>query len=290
MIQWKSQGSFRRENRNYAWISWLKKKEGEHCKGEVIIVSDADCFWPSDILEKAIPFLADPAVGAISGPKILLNSNQTWVTRMEESYLRSANVLRLGETKAGSTVFFEGGFSAFKKEAFDRFDPYATGSDDCGTVIRVIENNFRTILVPEAEFYSPFPASFQGKLSIKLRRANQLVRVFVKYLALLAEGKVKATKRTVVSNTLLYLFSPVAFVVFMFLTALLLFSFPLLLLFFAFLVIPRVRFYFYEIFESNILLLAAIFGVVGGERFSIWSQPEDRIWLTEEKLSQFNLI
>ena len=27
------------------------------CNGEIIIVSDADCFWPSDILEKALPYL-----------------------------------------------------------------------------------------------------------------------------------------------------------------------------------------------------------------------------------------
>ena len=262
----------------------------DHCKGDLIIVSDADCFWPSDILEKAVPFLADPTVGAISGPKILLNSSQTWVTRMETDYLRSANTLRLGESKAGSTVFFEGGFSAFRKDAIDKFDPYKTGSDDCGTVIGVIERNFRAVLVPEAFFYSSFPASFLGKVGMKLRRANQLVRLFVKYLTLLAEGKVKATKSTVVSNTLLYLFSPAAFVAFVLLTASLLFSFPPLLLFFAFLIIPRVRFYLYEILESNILLLVAIFGVVGGRRFSIWSQPEDRIWLTKEKLSQFNLI
>lgn len=262
----------------------------EHCKGEVIIVSDADCFWPSDILEKAIPFLADPAVGAISGPKILLNSNQTWVTRMEESYLRSANVLRLGETKAGSTVFFEGGFSAFKKEAFDRFDPYGTGSDDCGTVICVIEKNFRTLLVPEAEFYSTFPASFRGKLSIKLRRTNQLVRVFAKYLDLLLKGKVKLGKKTVVPNMLLYLFSPIAFLVFTILTVFLVFNFPFFLGIFAFLIVPKIRFYFGEIFESNMLLLTAIFGVVVGKGFSIWSQPEDRMWLTKETLSQFNLI
>ena len=151
----------------------------DQCKGEVVIVSDADCFWPADILEKAVPFLADDSVGVIGGPKILLNSDQTWVTRMEERYLRSANILRLGESKAGSTVFFEGGFCAFKKSAFAGFDPYKTGSDDCGTVICAIERRFRAMLVPEARFYSTFPESLRNKLSIKLRRINQLVRVFI---------------------------------------------------------------------------------------------------------------
>jgi hypothetical protein len=38
------------------------------------------------------------------------------------------------------------------------------------------------------------------------------------------------------------------------------------------------------------LLLAAIFGVIMGKGFSIWSKPEDREWLTKEALSRFDLI
>lgn len=203
----------------------------EYCEGNIIIISDADCFWPSDILEKALPFLSDPSVGAIGGPKILFNSDQTWITRMEETYLKSANFMRVGESKAGSTVFFEGGFSAFKKEALEKFDPYATGSDDCGTIIGVIEKNYRAMLVKDAKFYSSFPSTFRGKIDIKLRRINQLIRVFSKYFDLLIKGKVKSTKTTIIPNILLYLVSPIAFVIFYFLSAFLLILYPIFLSF-----------------------------------------------------------
>jgi len=261
-----------------------------HCKGDIIIVSDADCFWPSDILEKAMPFLADPSVGAISGPKMLLNSNQTWITRMEEGYLRSANVLRLGESKSGSTVFFEGGFSAFKRDAFDRFDPYETGSDDCGTVIRVLEKKFKAMLVPEARFFSVFPTSFHGKIAIKYRRANQLVRVFAKYLVLVSKKRIETTRRIIIPNVILYLFSPAAFIIFSVFTLVLLVHFPPFLLAFTLLVVPSIRFYLYEILESNLLLLAAIFTMLLGKKFSIWSQPQDRTCLTKDMLIRLNLI
>jgi cellulose synthase/poly-beta-1,6-N-acetylglucosamine synthase-like glycosyltransferase len=170
----------------------------QQCSGEIIAISDADCFWPKDILIKALPYLADPKVGAIGGPKLLFNKDQTWITRMEEGYLKSANMLRLGESKAGSTLFFEGGFSAFRREALQRFDPYETGSDDCGTVLSVIEHNFRAMLVVDAKFYSSFPATFRGKISIKLRRTIQLVHVFARYLGLLVAGKAKHSRVTVV--------------------------------------------------------------------------------------------
>ncbi|MEM3551745.1 MAG: glycosyltransferase [Candidatus Bathyarchaeia archaeon] len=261
-----------------------------HCEGDIIIVSDADCFWPSDVLEKAIPFLADPSVGAISGPKILLNAGQTWVTRMEEAYLKSANVLRLGESKSGSTVFFEGGFSAFKREAFERFDPYETGSDDCGTVIHVLERNFKAILVPEARFFSMFPASFCGKLVVKSRRANQLVRVFAKYLASVGKKGIVVARRIIIPNVILYLFSPLAFTIFLIFSLVLLMHFPLLLAASALLIVPSVRFYLYEIFESNFILFAAIFAAIFGKKFSVWGQPEDRTCITKDVLIRFNLV
>lgn len=261
-----------------------------HCKGEIVVISDADCFWPSDILEKALPYMADLSVGAIGGPKILFNSKETWITRMEESYLKSANYLRVGESKAGSTVFFEGGFSAFKKEALGKFDPYVTGSDDCGTIIGVIEKNYRAMLVKEAKFYSSFPATFRGKISVKLRRINQLLRVFAKYSDLLFKGKVKLAKSTVIPNTLLYLLSPIAFVIFLVLSTYLVISYPMLLLFFLLLFIPPAKFYFYQIFENNILLFVSIFAVLFGQKFSVWAQPEDRAWLTRENLVSYDLI
>jgi len=108
----------------------------ERCDGDVVIVSDADCFWPSDILRKGLPFLADPNVGAVSGPKTLLNSKQSWISKNEGNYLNLMSTMTLGQSKCGSTLFFEGGFSAYKREVLESFDPYNTGSDDCGTIIK----------------------------------------------------------------------------------------------------------------------------------------------------------
>jgi hypothetical protein len=94
----------------------------------------------------------------------------------------------------------------------------------------------------------------------------------------------------VIPNTLLYLLSPIAFVIFIVLTTYLVISYPLLLLFFLLQFVPQVRFYFYQIFENNILLFVSIFAVVFGQKFSVWSQPEDRVWLTRENLASYDLI
>jgi len=262
----------------------------KNCEGDVVIVTDVDCFWPSDILEKALPFIADPSVGAVSGPKILLNPNQTWVTRSESAYLSSMNLMKFGESKVGSTLLFEGGFSAYKKEALTSFDPYNTGSDDCGTIIKLVESGYRALLIPEARFYSAFPVNWRGKLSMKLRRANQLVRVLWKYFHLLLKRNIRGSKRVVFQGILLYAVSPLIFVLLLVTTIILLLNFPYFALLFLVFLIPRVRIYLFEVVQNYFLLLFSMLSAVFNKKFVVWDKPEDRAFLREKLLHEYGLV
>ncbi|MEM2567556.1 MAG: glycosyltransferase [Candidatus Bathyarchaeia archaeon] len=178
----------------------------------IVVVSDADTRWPPDILRKALPFLADPKVGAVTGRGVNVNVGESWVTKAEESYLKLANFVRLGESKIHSTIRFEGGFCAYKRDAFDAFD-CETGSDDSGTALKVVLNGYRSILVPEAVFYTSFPSSLSVKFKIKLRRANQLIGLWVKCLKLLSRGRLSLPKRIAIPEIALFIFSPIVFLI-----------------------------------------------------------------------------
>jgi len=262
----------------------------KYCEGEIVIVSDADCFWPSDILTNALPFLADPIVGAVSGPKVLLNPNQSWITEMENIYVNSHNLVKLGESKIHSTVFFEGGFGAYKRDFLESFDPYNTGADDSGTVIKFIEKKLRALLIPEAKFYSAFPITWREKLNIKIRRANQLVRVFATYAKLLYRKRIKCSKAVILQNIFLYLFAPFMFISLLVATVFLLSNFPHFGLIFLVLIIPKVRLYVFEITQNYFILLIAIFSVMLGRKITFWDKPKDRILLTEDVLHRYKLI
>jgi biofilm PGA synthesis N-glycosyltransferase PgaC len=262
----------------------------ENCTGDVVIVSDADCFWPPDILYKSLPFLADPRVGAISGPKILLNPKQSWVTKTEDAYLNSMNLMKLGESKIGSTLMFEGGFSAYKREVLDSFDPYNTGSDDCGTIVTLAEKNFRAIFIPEAWFYSAFPRTWKGKLSVKIRRANQLMRVFLRYISLLLGKRISGSKRIILQGIFIYVLSPVMFIVFLGSTVFLLLSFPYFAIIFLAFLIPKAGSYLLEVVQNYFVLFFSMFAVAFKKRFAFWNKPEDRVLLREDMLRQHGLI
>lgn len=260
------------------------------CTGEVIIVSDADCFWPSDILSRSLPYLADPTVGAISGPKKLLNPKDSWVTKCEDLYLQSVNLVKLSESKRSSTILFEGGFSAYKKEALTQFDPYNTGSDDCGTVIDILRRKYRAIMVPEAEFYTTFPKTLKEKLGIKIRRASQLLKLFKMYIKFLFKKEIGVGKAVVVKNLILYFVMPLAFFIFISSTVYLFFSYPYASFLLLLLLLPKVRMYVFEATINCVVLMMAIVVGIFGKNFIIWNQPRDRILLTEKMLVQRDLI
>ena len=260
------------------------------CKGEVVIVSDADCFWPSGILEKALPYLADPNVGAISGPKILLNVEDSWVTKTEDFYLNSMNMVKLGESKFHSTLLFEGGFSAYKKGILESFDPYNTGSDDCGTIITLVEKGHRAILVPEARFYTAFPNSWREKVSLKMRRANQLLRVLWRYVYLLFKRRIKAPKRVIIQGILMYFINPIMFILLVMSSLYLLFEFPYLSLSFLIFLVPPVNFYLFELAQNHLILFISMLSVLLNKKFVVWEKPKDRAMLRGSVLRKYELI
>jgi hypothetical protein len=199
------------------------------------------------------------------------------------------NLMKLGDSKAGSTIFFEGGFAAFNKTTLNAFDPYDTGSDDCGTVIGVFEQDERAVMVPEAEFYTFFPRSWKGRTNIKMRRAVQLNLVLRIYAKLLFAGRVKSMKKTVIKSLILFGLAPVMFLCFLVTTALLMLLYPTSVLLLVVFLLPKVNSYLVEANLSFLTMVSA--GILAlSKKPLIWKKPEDRILIVEQPLVSANLI
>jgi len=260
----------------------------KHATSDIVIVSDADCFWPSDILIKALPYLSNSNVGAIAGRELLLNPDYSWVTKGELSYNNIVQTLRLGESKLHSTIFFQGGFAAYKRAFLDGFD---RETDDSGTALNIVQRNTRTLIIPEAIFYTMFPVNWKNKIILKMRRANQLQRIWIKCLKLLLQGRLILPKRIAIPEIFLHIFNPMIFVGLILATVFLiieqpisLLAFPLILL--PIFLVPKSRTLFIEIVQNNYILLAAM---VRGRK--IWrTMEESRLLLNENILQKKHLI
>ena len=243
---------------------------------DIIVVSDADSFWPSDILHKALPYLSDSRVGAITGSGVLENPKGSWVTKGETNYLKSTSILRLGESKIHSTIRFEGGFCAYKRSAFKKFDD-ESGSDDSGTALSVVQNGFRTIFVPEARFTTKFPEGLKGKIKVKIRRANQLMWLWIKSLKLLLKRRLLLPKRIAIPEIFLFVFNPIVFFALLTITLVTvilypIFLVPLVVVLFVAGLIPMVRSYLVEITLDNIILFYSLISCIKRKKILAWDK------------------
>ena len=242
----------------------------------IVIVSDADTKWPPDILRRALPFLADPKVGAVTGRGVNTNVKTSWVTKAEESYLQLANFIRLGESKIHSTIRFEGGFCAYKRDTFDTFD-CETGSDDSGTALKVVSRGYRSIMAPEIVFYTSFPPSFLAKFKIKLRRANQLIGLWIKCLKLLLKRRLSLPKRIAIPEITLFIFDPIILLISILSGVALIVLNPLsplsLAIIFSVLgLMIFARHVFIELIIDNVILISALMTYIFRRRYVAWEK------------------
>lgn len=243
---------------------------------DIVVVSDADTLWSPEILQKTLPYLSDPRVGAVTGRGVNRDTFQSWVTKGEDFYLRLTSLLRLGESKIHSTIRFEGGFCAYKRSAFKRFD-CESGSDDSGTALEVVQNGFRAIMAPEAVFYTDFQKKFQEKFKIKVRRANQLISLWVKCLKLIVNGKLRLPKRIAVPEIMLFIIDPLILLALSATVLITLALFPLspfsiILTLFIVGVLIFARHAFIELLLDNLILSYALMTFLLGRRYVAWGR------------------
>jgi len=148
----------------------------KYANGEIIVIADADAFWPSDALSKAVMILSDPSIGAVSCLKRPLGSG---IAGVEGSYRRYYNVLRIAESKAYSTPIFHGELAAFKADLLKDVDgfPSDIGADDSYTATKIVLKGFRAIIPEDLWIDEKVPE--ENYLSWRIRRAQHLIQHFV---------------------------------------------------------------------------------------------------------------
>jgi cellulose synthase/poly-beta-1,6-N-acetylglucosamine synthase-like glycosyltransferase len=260
---------------------------------DIIVVSDADCFWSSDILLKALPYLSDSSVGAITARELLLNPQDSWVTRGEQLYDNSVQSIRIGESKVYSTIVFQGGFAAYKRALLNEFDHDV---DDSGTALNLVQSNSRTLLIPEIAFYTPFPTIWKNKITLKIRRASNLQQVEAKCLNLLLRRKLAIPKRIAIPQIILHIFNPLILVALAIVSILVFIQNPfillaLLLAFCAAISIRKIRTTVFEALQNNFILLLAFGSFFTGKKFKLWKTvKESRTLITATALKEKKLI
>jgi biofilm PGA synthesis N-glycosyltransferase PgaC len=265
----------------------------KNARNEVIVVSDADCFLSPNALTYALPYLSDARIGAVAGREMLLNPESSWVTRSESVFNSFVQPQRLGESKVYSTLFFQGGLAAYNRSCLEGFD---CENDDAGTALNIVQGKKRTVIAPEAQFYTMFPVSWESKIALKMRRARQLQLIWVKCLKMLIKNKLVLPKKIAVPEIFLQIVNPFVFAVLIIATVWVcveqpFFFIALLTLLTVALAVPKSRMFLIESVQNYLILLIALFSVAFQRPIEVWKTTDEaRSLLNEETLRKQNLI
>lgn len=159
-----------------------------YCRGDIIVMTDADALFKKDALKKIVENFSDPTVGAATGRMCILNADQSLVTKLEKSYRTIFEIIRRGESNMDSTTIFNGPITAFRKELFDELEP-DTVTDDIEICIRIRKKGYRSVYDPEAIAYENTPISRKSRIKQKTRRAHGAIQSIIRHKGLLFNRK-----------------------------------------------------------------------------------------------------
>lgn len=244
-------------------------------EGEVIVTTDADTYWATDALRVLLSYLADPSVGAVTGTKVPLNPSQCSAVGSEVAYHVAYDPMKVGQSKIHSTLGLQGELTAYKRLVLDKFDE-TSGSDDMASAISIAQKGFRCLQVPEAKTYHHLYHTWRGNTTVKVRRAQQMVCLWLRCLRLTLRGKLKLPPSIIIPQLYLHLLNPFVGVLFYTVVILAILRYPIFALsIFIFVVLPLTRKYLFSFTAHNLFLLMGFFRHVMGERQVVWRKIQE---------------
>jgi poly-beta-1,6-N-acetyl-D-glucosamine synthase len=139
-----------------------------HCKGEIIVLTDANGIFEKDALRKLVRNFADKRIGCVSGLLKYVNVLNDSFGENEGIYWKYETFVKKLESNLFSLLGANGSIYAFRRELYKPISPYR--GDDFDLPIRIALQGYGVILEPEAiseeEVYLTSIANFKRKVVI----------------------------------------------------------------------------------------------------------------------------
>lgn len=120
-----------------------------HARGEIVIFSDANNYYPADTVRSLIQPFGDPRVGATTGAKIIGQGDGT-LGASEGLYWKYESFIKKQESHLGSCTSAAGEVLAIRKNLYSR-PPDNVINDDFFIAMQIVKSGYRLVYVPEAK-------------------------------------------------------------------------------------------------------------------------------------------
>jgi len=138
------------------------------CKGEIIVLTDANGMFKEDALKKLVRSFADPKIGCVCGELRYINPKKVAVGEGETIYWKYDTFIKKLESKFHSVLGAHGSIYALRKNLYNPLSEYR--GDDFELPIRVAQQGYGVVWEPEAiseeEVYPETKREFKRKVVI----------------------------------------------------------------------------------------------------------------------------
>lgn len=138
----------------------------KNVRGDIILFSDADNFYPSDALKEAVKYFQIPSIGAVSGGRNVIGESS--LGNAEGLYWKYEEFIKRKESRFGSCVGVAGDLLAIRRSLFTP-PPVGIINDDFYMAISILKQGYRVVYAPEARSYHPVAGTEQGELERRSR-------------------------------------------------------------------------------------------------------------------------
>jgi cellulose synthase/poly-beta-1,6-N-acetylglucosamine synthase-like glycosyltransferase len=247
-------------------------------KYDLICLSDAECMWNREALRNALKYMADPAVGSVTGVHLIERPGETLSHNIEGSYRGVYRMLRIAESKLHSTPVAEAEIQVFRHGDIKEVDP-RVGADDTCIALCVVDKGLRAIAAENVLFYDPTPPTWYSRFRQKFRRGQHILQAFLKHRGLIF-GRGIFSKLIFPMEFFMYVLNPIIFPSFLFLTGWVMIT----NLFLAMLVaagllivvlVPSLRTSLTTHVTNNLIMLTALIQEARGEKHLVWTKIDE---------------
>jgi cellulose synthase/poly-beta-1,6-N-acetylglucosamine synthase-like glycosyltransferase len=227
----------------------------------IIAKTDADCLWKPDSVRRLVSFLVDDSVASVAATHQILAKKMTSAYDAELTYRGLYKWLRIGESKLGSTVIFEGELMLIKTQILRSVGGFDTdiGCDDVPLALKLLAHGYRAVSVENAYFIELTPFTWSSRFQQKVRRGRHVLQSLWKYKYLARSAQPRIRRLPVVSEFYIYLLNPLIFVCLIPVLLLVLVRYPIMIALTLLILVPRIRKLVMAHLSNMLIMLDAIF-------------------------------
>jgi len=150
--------------------------------GEIILVTDANTSFDSNVLKTMIPHFSNSKVGAVGGRLILANTDNNLVSA-SSVYWEIEKILRQGEAVIDSACLFHGEINAWRKGVVQA-DEYSL-SEDLDMAIRIRRKGYKIEYESKAIALEPGPTTISEQIIQKKRTTIGTIQCLINNISYL---------------------------------------------------------------------------------------------------------